>query len=213
MKLRRKKDRLKDRMKSYRVGGKQDPPRRRRMPSEDVPVFPTDLPVIDPRVLNRRERVGDASPGRILDTGYVSAVDNTAAPMNVEIPPRGPAERNPDPQEEPRRGERMKPLRRRDPNPLPRENDKRIREGGMQVVKRDPDQFTGWITAPYLKGQQVPTNTKVRNPETGQFEDRQMEPEEIADYIFKNQLRREPRRMMTREQAYQKAMQIMRSRS
>ena len=102
----------------------------------------------------------------------------------------------------------MKPLRRRDPNPLPRENDKRIREGGMQVVKRDPDQFTGWITAPYLKGQQVPTNTKVRNPETGQFEDRQMEPEEIADYIFKNQVRREPRRMMTREQAYQKAMEI-----
>jgi hypothetical protein len=212
MKLRRKKDRLKDRMKSYRVGGKQDPPRRRRMPSEDVPVFPTDLPVIDPRVLNRRERVGDASPGRMLDTGYVSAVDNTAAPMNVEVPPRGPG--RPDDAPDPRpRPDDMEGMRRRDPRVIRRDQDRRLKETEGTGADRSQTEFTGFITAPYLRTGQVPTNTKVRNPETGQFEDRQMEPEEIADYIFKNQVRREPRRMMTREQAYQKAMEIMRSRS
>ena len=87
-------------------------------------------------------------------------------------------------------------------------------QGGMQDMPgKMQDEFTGFITAPYLRRGQVPTNIKVRNPKTRQFEDRQMEPEEIADYIFKNQLRRSPRQMMTREKAMEKARQIMRSRS
>ena len=87
-------------------------------------------------------------------------------------------------------------------------------QGGMQDMPgKMQDEFTGFITAPYLRTGQVPTNIKVRNPKTRQFEDRQMEPEEIADYIFKNQVRRSPRQMMTREKAYEKALQIMRSRS
>lgn len=87
-------------------------------------------------------------------------------------------------------------------------------QGGMQDMPgKMQDDFTGFITAPYLRTGQVPTNIKVRNPKTRQFEDRQMEPEEIANYIFKNQVRRSPRQMMTREQAMEKARQIMRSRS
>ena len=83
----------------------------------------------------------------------------------------------------------------------------------MTVVKREDPSFDGFIKADYLRTGQVPTNIKVMNPETRQYEDRQMDAEEIADYIFENQIRRSPSQMMTREQALAKAMQIMRSRS
>jgi len=91
--------------------------------------------------------------------------------------------------------------------------DRELQGGVQDMPGKMRDEFTGFITAPYLRTGQVPTNIKVRNPQTRQFEDRQMEPEEIADYIFKNQVRRSPRQMMTREQAMEKARQIMRSRS
>jgi hypothetical protein len=123
---------------------------------------------------------------------------------------------DPEPTEEPSpRMEPVEPLRPLGPKIIRRDTNRDI-EGGTRTFESEErdDRFTGFITAPYLRSGQVPTNMKVRNPETGQFQDRQMEPEEIADYIYRNHVRRRvPSQMMNRDQAMERALGIMKFRS
>jgi len=129
------------------------------------------------------------------------------------IPTMPSAEEDDQPEEQPRPVD-MDTIQPRGPFLLKRNPNQGLKGGEQDIPEKRDDRFTGFILAPYLRTGQVPTNIKVRNPKTGQFQDRQMEPEEIADYIYRNQVRRRvPSQMMNRDQAMEKARGIMRSRS
>lgn len=187
--------------KVMQEGGESDPPRAD---------FLMRSPDIDSAISEEARDLSQAASDRESAFGTSS----TDVFMNVgNVPSMPEAEEDDQPEEQPRPGS-MDPLQRRGPRLIRRGGEKDL-VGGMQDAPEDrDDRFTGFILAPYLRTGQVPTNIKVRNPKTRQFEDRQMEPEEIADYIFKNQVRRRvPSQMMTREQAMERALRIMRGRS
>ena len=204
--LKGRKVKLKKKSQAYggkvmQEGGESDPPRAD---------FLMRSPDIDSAISEEARDLSQAASDRESAFGTSS----TDVFMNVgNVPSMPEAEEDDQPEEQPRPGS-MDPLQRRGPRLIRRGGEKDL-VGGMQDAPEDrDDRFTGFILAPYLRTGQVPTNIKVRNPKTRQFEDRQMEPEEIADYIFKNQVRRRvPSQMMTREQAMERALRIMRGRS
>ena len=216
MRTRNRKNARKDRLKQYlkaKYGMKYD---KGGKTGEGNPPKADFLLKRDPLADYDRETVGGMQESQGIGTlGTTTASDNARAQMEFLIPPEGMEEIRDDqtPEEGGSPPERMLPMRRRDPGPLPRDMKRDIKEGPRVVKKEREDEFAGYVTAPYLRTGQVPTNTKVLNPKTRQYEDRQMEPEEIADYIFKNQVRRAPNQMMSRDQAYEKALKIMRFRS
>lgn len=200
------KGRLKKKSQAYggkvmEEGGESDPPRAD---------FLTRSPDMDSAIAEEARDLSQAASDRESALGTSS----TDVFMNVgNVPSMPEAEEDDQPEEQPRPGS-MDPLQRRGPRLIRRGGEKDLVEGMQDAPEERDDRFTGFVTAPYLRTGQVPTNIKVRNPETRQFQDRQMEPEEIADYIFKNQVRRRvPSQMMTREQAMERALRIMRGRS
>ncbi len=200
------KGRLKKKSQAYggkvmEEGGESDPPRAD---------FLTRSPDMDSAIAEEARDLSQAASDRESAFGTSS----TDVFMNVgNVPSMPETEEDDQPEEQPRPGS-MDPLQRRGPRLIRRGGEKDLVEGMQDTPEERDDRFTGFVTAPYLRTGQVPTNIKVRNPETRQFQDRQMEPEEIADYIFKNQVRRRvPSQMMTREQAMERALRIMRGRS
>ena len=180
-------------------GGESDPPRAdflMRSPEIDSAISEEARERSQARS-DRESAFGTSSTDVFMPIGNVPTLPERGEPEEMEVEP-----------------EDLAPIRRMGPRVIRRDMDRSLVGGMQDMPEQRQDSFTGFITAPYLRTGQVPTNIKVRNPETGQFEDRQMEPEEIADYIFKNQVRRRvPSQMMSREDAMKKAMQIMRSRS
>ena len=216
MRTRNRKNARKDRLKQYlkaKYGMKYD---KGGKTGKGNPPEADFLLKRDPLAYYDRETVGVGRGAEDLDTGgFTTASDNARAQMDFLIPPEGMGETRDEqpPEDGGSPPDRMSPMSRRGISPLSRDMKREIK-GGPRVVKKERnDDFTGFITAPYLRTGQVPTNIKVRNPKTRQFEDRQMEPEEIADYIFKNQVRRSPSQMMSRDQAYERALKVMRGRS
>ena len=204
--LKGRKVKLKKKSQAYggkvmQEGGESDPPRAD---------FLMTSPDIDSAISEEARDLSQAASDRESAFGTSS----TDVFMNVgNVPSMPEAEEDDQPEEQPRPGS-MDPLQRRGPRLIRRGGEKDLVEGMQDTPEERDDRFTGFVTAPYLRTGQVPTNIKVRNPQTRQFEDRQMEPEEIADYIFKNQVRRRvPSQMMTREQAMERALRIMRGRS
>tara|TARA_R100001440_G_scaffold1351_2_gene4548 strand:- start:35225 stop:36247 length:1023 start_codon:yes stop_codon:yes gene_type:complete len=144
--------------------------------------------------------------------GYTTAVSSTAAPIKAIYMDRGSVEE--DPQPTPVRPTDLSPMKPMKASLSSQSPKKEIMDSKAPMPDQYEESFTGYVLAPYLRTGQVPTNIKVRNPQTGQFQDRQMEPEEIANYIYQNQVRqRVPSRMMSRDDAMEKALKIMRFRS
>lgn len=144
--------------------------------------------------------------------GYTTAVSSTAAPMKAIYMDRGSVEE--DPQPAPVRPTDLSPMKPMKASLSSQYPEKEIMDSETPMPDQYDESFAGYVLAPYLRTGQVPTNIKVRNPQTGQFQDRQMEPEEIANYIYQNQVRqRVPSKMMSRDDAMEKALKIMRFRS
>ena len=182
-------------VKKMEEGGESDPPKADFLLRGDV----DDMNDLQQSRSDRGSAFGTASTDVFMNTG------------NIPSMPEGSMMREMEDMQPP---EDMQEVESRGPRLLRRDVDQELMSGDMEAPEQSEDSFTGFITAPYLRTGQVPTNIKVLNPNTRQYEDRQMEPEEIANYIYNNRRRsRIPSRMMSREDAMKKAMQIMRSRS
>ena len=185
-------------VKKMEEGGESDPPKADFLLRGDV----DDMNELQQSRSDRGSAFGTASTDVFMNTG------------NIPSMPEGSMMREMEDMEDMQPPEDMQEIESRGPRLLRRNMDQDLMVGDMEAPEQSEDSFTGFITAPYLRTGQVPTNTKVLNPKTRQYEDRQMEPEEIANYIYRNRRRsRIPSRMMSREDAMKKAMQIMRSRS
>ena len=146
--------------------------------------------------------------------GYTTAVDNTAAPflINPPVMTAGSMNRNMEPMEDMRPPQGISPMEPLDAGPLPLDMKMRLlKSDRIETPDLGNREDAGFITAPYLKTGQVPTNIRFRDPKTRQMKQRQMEPEEIANFIFENQ--NPSARKFDRDQAYQRALEIMRGRS
>ena len=189
---------MKVKQKLMAHGGASDPPKADFLLRGDV----DDMNELQQSRSDRGSAFGTASTDVFMNTG------------NIPSMPEGSMMREMEDMEDMQPPEDMQEIESRGPRLLRRDMDQELMAGDMEAPEQSEDSFTGFITAPYLRTGQVPTNTKVLNPKTRQYEDRQMEPEEIANYIYNNRRRsRIPSRMMSREDAMKKAMQIMRSRS
>ena len=185
-------------VKKMEEGGESDPPKADFLLRGDV----DDMNELQQSRSDRGSAFGTASTDVFMNTG------------NIPSMPEGSMMREMEDMEDMQPPEDMQEIESRGPRLLRRNMDQGLMVGDMEAPEQSEDSFTGFITAPYLRTGQVPTNTKVLNPKTRQYEDRQMEPEEIANYIYRNRRRSKiPSRMMSREDAMKKAMQIMRSRS
>jgi len=145
--------------------------------------------------------------------GYTTAVDNTAAPFLINPPEMtaGSMNRKMEPMEDMRPPQGISPMDPLQPNQLPVDVKMSLMKGDREMPGLGKREDDGFITAPYLRTGRVPTNIRFRDPRTRQIKQRQMEPEEIANFIFENQ--NPSARKFDRDQAYQKALEIMRGRS
>jgi len=145
--------------------------------------------------------------------GYTTAVDNTAAPFLINPPEMttGSMNRTMEPMEDMSPPQGISPMDPLQPSQLPVDVKMSLIKGDGEMSGLGKREDAGFITAPYLRTGQVPTNIRFRDPRTRQMKQRQMEPEEIANFIFENQ--NPSARKFDRDQAYQKALEIMRGRS
>lgn len=145
--------------------------------------------------------------------GYTTAVDNTAAPFLINPPgmTSGSMNRKMEPMEDMSPPQGISPMDPLQPSQLPVDVTMSLMKGDGEVSGLGKREDAGFIKADYLRTGQVPTNIRFRDPRTRQIKQRQMEPEEIANFIFENQ--NPSARKFDRDQAYQKALEIMRGRS
>jgi hypothetical protein len=174
--------------------GSSDEPRER-----DAMDF-SDLNELQQSRSDRESAFGTASTDVFMPTDAVEAMLRGREETPEELPEETP--RPEDMQEIGRRGPRL--LKSGAPRPG-------IKEGGSNVGEGIQKGTTGYVYENKVRGNKVPTMYRFMNKETGKVEERMMEPEEIADWMYRNQIRNPNKRSLTRDQFMERAESLSRA--
>ena len=174
--------------------GSSDEPRER-----DAMDF-SDLNELQQSRSDRESAFGTASTDVFMPTDAVEAMLRGREETPEELPEETP--RPEDMQEIGRRGPRL--LKSGAPRPG-------IKEGGSNVGEGIQKGTTGYVYENKVRGNKVPTMYRFMNKETGKVEERMMEPEEIADWMYRNQIRNRNKLSPTRGQLMERAESLSRA--
>lgn len=133
---------------------------------------------------------------------------------SVAMPTRGPGEplepiRDPEPERQPERPEDLEPLTPLGIRTIKTGDKKELQGSPSEMPKRYEDKFISFTLDNTMRTEQLPRAKEVYNPETRQYEERPLELEELADYIFRNQRKLRNLRYPTLEDAASKAEEIL----
>ena len=133
---------------------------------------------------------------------------------SVAMPTRGPGEplepiRDPEPERQPERPEDLEPLTPLGMRTVKRDDKKELQGSPSEMPKQYEDRFTSFTLDNTMRTEQRPRAKEVYNPETRQYEERPLEIEELADYIFRNQRRLKNLKYPTLEDAARRAEEIL----
>jgi hypothetical protein len=160
----------------------------------------SDLNELQQSRSDRESAFGTASTDVFMPTGAVEAMLRGREETPEELPEETP------------RPEDMQEIGRRGPSLLksgaPRPG---IKEGGSNVGEGIQKGTTGYVYENKVRGNKVPTMYRFMNKETGKVEERMMEPEEIADWMYRNQIRNPNKRSLTRDQFMERAESLSRA--
>jgi len=133
---------------------------------------------------------------------------------SVAMPTRGPGEplepiRDPEPERQPEPREDLEPLTPLGMRTIKRDDRKELQGSPSEMPKEYEDRFTSFTMDNSMRTEQRPRAKEVYNPETRQYEERPLEIEELADYLFRNQRKLKNLKYPTLEDAARKAEEIL----
>lgn len=119
--------------------------------------------------------------------------------------------RDPEPQrsQDPERPEDLEPLTPIGMRAIKTSSTRELQGGPTEIPRQYEDKFTSFTLDNSMRTERLPRAKEVYNPETRQYEERPLELEELADYIFRNQRKLKNLRYPTLEDAAAKAEEIL----
>ena len=185
-------------VKKYQNGGVEgDPP----MTPEQIRAMRNALLVGSADEMPQAEDVVTAGQG-----SSTSVAMQTRGPGEPLDPIREP---EPQPRQDPEPREDLDPLTPLGMRTIKRDDRKELQGSPSEMPKEYEDRFTSFTLDNTMRTEQRPRAKEVYNPETRQYEERPLELEELADYLFRNQRKLKNLKYPTLEDAARKAEEIL----
>lgn len=157
-----------------------------------------DIQEANSRVEASSGRGGDGTDVFMPDQRYIDSLRPEPVREQEPVPVRDP---------EPR--EDLEPLTPLGMRTIKRDDRKELQGSPSEMPKEYEDRFTSFTMDNSMRTEQRPRAKEVYNPETRQYEERPLEIEELADYLFRNQRKLKNLKYPTLEDAARKAEEIL----